>query len=391
MRIVQVVTQMEAAGVQRVAYLLHRALLKCGHDSELWFLYFKRTAYAGAGIHVLWDHKPSALENISLVRTLFARVRAHRPHVIIAHTYYANILAHLAGLLAGTGTRLAVQHNPVQTFPFVAGHLDRLFASLGIYTAQVAVSDAVLDSMAAYPVRIKDRIHRVYNGIEFGQDQVPSWSPHLNHVPASVPKILNVGRLSVQKNHQAMLETMARLPNAHLVLVGEGEIRAKIESQVKGMKLTDRVTFVGEVPPEDVRAIMNCCDLFLFPSLWEAMPMSLLEAMAAGMPIVASNIPANCEALQDTGVLVPPEPTQLVAAITELLNNPAAAAELGRKAAVRAHHFTVDSMVDGYERLFTAGSSKAPSRVDRHAPVQASLSRALRSVETAGESNRRQQ
>jgi glycosyltransferase involved in cell wall biosynthesis len=157
------------------------------------------------------------------------------------------------------------------------------------------------------------------------------------------------------------------------------------------MKLTDRVTFVGEVPPEDVRAIMNCCDLFLFPSLWEAMPMALLEAMAAGMPIVASNIPANCEALQDTGVLVPPEPTQLVAAITELLNNPAAAAELGRKAAVRAHHFTVDSMVDGYERLFTAGSSKAPSRVDRHAPVQASLSRVLRPVETAGESNRRQQ
>lgn len=351
MRILQIVTQMEGAGVQRVAYSIHRELLQRGYQSQLWFLYFKRPAYSGAGIEVLYDHKPRSVENVGLVMKLFARVMAYSPDVIIAHTYYANILGHLAGLLAGTTIRLAVQHNPIQTFPVIAGYVDRLLAEVGVYSAQIGVSKAVTDSMARYSARAKRHVHCIHNGIEHSRPY-SHCSPCLRPLPARVAKILNVGRLSAQKNHDAMLETIARLPNTHLVLVGEGEMRSCIEQKVMNFGLAERVTFMGEVSPEEVHGIMKMCDVFLFPSLWEAMPMALLEAMAVGMPIVASDIPAHRELLEDTGVIVPAEPSRLAGAITHLLEAPVEAGQLAGRAAVRAKRFTIDAMVDGYERFF---------------------------------------
>jgi glycosyltransferase involved in cell wall biosynthesis len=90
----------------------------------------------------------------------------------------------------------------------------------------------------------------------------------------------------------------------------------------------------------------------MFPSLFEAMPMALLEAMSAGMPIIASDIPANRELLQDCGVLLPPDPAQFAGAAARLLGEQTEAAALGEKAARRAAQFTVDAMADGYEQLF---------------------------------------
>ena len=109
---------------------------------------------------------------------------------------------------------------------------------------------------------------------------------------------------------------------------------------------------MGELAPEEVRGVMYACDLFMFPSLFEAMPMALLEAMSAGMPIIASDIPANRELLQDCGILLPPDPEQFAGAAARLFAQRPEAAALGEKAARRARQFTVDAMADGYESLF---------------------------------------
>jgi glycosyltransferase involved in cell wall biosynthesis len=170
----------------------------------------------------------------------------------------------------------------------------------------------------------------------------------------SGPKILHVGRLSPLKNHEALINTMRLLPGASLVLVGGGELRDSIEQRVKASGLGERIHLMGEIASDEVRRVMHACDLFMFPSLSEAMPMALLEAMAAGMPIIASDIPANRELLQDCGVLLPPDPAQFASAAIRLLEDRTMAAGLGERATRRATQFTVDAMANGYEQLFAS-------------------------------------
>jgi glycosyltransferase involved in cell wall biosynthesis len=355
MKIVQIVTQMEAAGAQRVAYLLHEGLRRRGHETELWFLYLKRPAYSGkSGVRVLSNRRPSLLGYFLLAIKLFGWIRTYKPDVLITHTHYANVLSQLLGAVAGVRQRVSVQHNILATYPTFARYADWLLGTVGIYTKQVAVSHSVTDSMSAYPKRYKKNVQTIYNGIELIENSCPSGQPLLN-LPADYPRILHVGRLSREKNHEVLLKSLQQIPGAYLVLVGNGELRGTLTRQVHALGLADRVRFMGEITPEQVRAVMNRCDLFIFPSLYEAMPMALIEAMAAGMPIVASDIPAHREVLQGTGILLSPTPQELSRAANRLLSDTSYAEEMGRKAAERAKTFSVDAMVDGYERLMISG------------------------------------
>ncbi|MDR3678143.1 MAG: glycosyltransferase family 4 protein [Acidobacteriota bacterium] len=361
---------MEAAGAQRVAYLLHEGLRSRGHDAELWFLYFKRPAYSGKpGVRVLSNRRPSLASYLLLAIKLFVWIWNSKPDVIITHTHYANVLGQLLGALAGVKTRVAVQHSILRKYPTFSRHADWLLGTVGVYTKQIAVSHSVADSMSAYPERYKRIVHTIYNGIALGENGCPNGQP-LPNLPVGHPRILHVGRLSREKNHEALLKSLQQIPGAYLVLVGDGELRNTLEQRVQAMGLADRVCFLGEIAPEEVRAVMNACDLFMFPSFYEALGMALLEAMAAGMPIVASDIPACREVLQDTGILVSPTPEELSRAAKGLLADTSYAKEMGRKAAERAKEFSVDAMVDGYEHLINIemGACLAKGQgVPRHA------------------------
>ena len=350
MKVVQIVTQMEAGGAQRVAYLLHEALRVRGHEAELWFLYLKRPAYSGKpGVRVLANRRPSLWGYLLLAIKLFGWIGNHKPDVVITHTHYANVLGQLVGAVAGVRRRVAVQHSILAKYPVFARHADWLLGTVGIYTAQVAVSQSVVESMATYPQRYKRNVHIVYNGIAPAQEGCPA--PPRVDLPFPRPRILHVGRLSREKNHEALFTSLQQMPDASLILVGNGELRGTLELLAQALGLAGRVHFLGEVTPEEVRAVMNVCDLFMFPSVYEAMPMALMEAMAAGMPIVASDIPANREVLQNTGVIVPANPQDLSHAAKGLLADAHYAKAMGRKAAERARQFSIDAMVDGYERL----------------------------------------
>ena len=352
MKVLQIVTQMEAGGAQRIAYLLHEGLRGRGHETELWFLYLKRSTYAGKlGVKVLANQKPSLLGYLLLAVKLLAWIRTYKPDVIITHTHYANILGQLLGAAAGVRCRLAVQHSMLNEYPTLARCADWLLGSLGIYSRQVAVSKSVVDSMSGYPQRYKRSVRTIYNGIAPSQRTSES-SQRLGTFMVAGSSILHVGRMSREKNHETILRSLQQLPGTNLVLVGDGELRVKLERQVQVLGLGNRVRFLGEIPHEEVRAIMGICDLFMFPSTYEAMPMALLEAMAAGMAIVASDIPANRELLQDCGILVPPDPEQFAAAAARLFARRTEAAALGAKAAMRARQFTLNAMADGYESLF---------------------------------------
>jgi glycosyltransferase involved in cell wall biosynthesis len=154
-------------------------------------------------------------------------------------------------------------------------------------------------------------------------------------IPSDRPVIATVARLSRNKGHQDLLTAMpairAAVPNVLYLIAGEGDdrargeggLRASLEGQVRDLDLTAAVRFLGYVP--DVRTVLQATDLLVSPSLREGMQVALLEAMAAGLPIVATAIGGTPDAVVDgeTGLLVPPaDPAGLASAVTRLLTEP---------------------------------------------------------------------
>ena len=130
-------------------------------------------------------------------------------------------------------------------------------------------------------------------------------------------RLLNVAALAEKKGHRFLLEAMTELPGATLVIAGDGELRGELEERARELALDDRVTFAGEQSKEEVARLMRQADLFVLPSLAENLPVVLIEAMASGLPAVATRVGGVPEMLGDEdGVLVDPEnPVALAAAI----------------------------------------------------------------------------
>jgi glycosyltransferase involved in cell wall biosynthesis len=118
-------------------------------------------------------------------------------------------------------------------------------------------------------------------------------------IPAEAPVIGHSARFSEAKNHKALLEVAAALgrdlPNLHWLLVGDGPLRPAIEERARALGLTARIHFTGW--RDDVPDLLSAMDLFFFPSLWEGFGLALVEAQAAGLPCVASDLPCFREVL----------------------------------------------------------------------------------------------
>ncbi|RME99820.1 MAG: glycosyltransferase, partial [Chloroflexi bacterium] len=140
------------------------------------------------------------------------------------------------------------------------------------------------------------------------------------------PLILSVGRLAEQKGYPDLLAAVARLRSTHpaamLLIAGEGRLRPALEAQIVEQRLAGHVRLLGM--RRDVPRLLSAADLFVSSSHWEGLPNAVLEAMAAGLPIVATSVSDTPRVVVDgSGLLVPPKnPDALAAAIDTLLNNP---------------------------------------------------------------------
>lgn len=164
--------------------------------------------------------------------------------------------------------------------------------------------------------------------------------------------ICSVARLEPQKNPGLLIEAFRRLPSdCQLLLAGQGSL----EPQFTGI---DRVHLLGL--RSDLPELLSACDIFALASDWEGYPIAIMEAMAAGLPIVATSVGGVPEVVGEAGSLVPPrDVAQLAAALGALVVDPARRHALGGTARSRAARFDVHTMVEAYSELFERVAARA--------------------------------
>lgn len=274
-------------------------------------------------------------------------VRARNIDLLHAHTSHAHSIACLARKIAGRGK--VVVHRRVSFAP-KGDVINRLK-----YAAPdriVAVSQHVAEVLYAAG-RPTSQVRVVHSAVDLARVDVHAASREALGVPADATLLFNAGALVGHKDHACLLDAFARIraevPTAWLLIAGEGELRDEIEARIAALGLGSCVRLLGH--RKDVPAITRVADLYVSSSWSEGLGTSVLEALAAQVPVVATQAGGVNEMVLDreTGRLVDNRnPEVLATAILETLRDPAAARDCALRA--RAHveaHFTVPRMVAG--------------------------------------------
>jgi glycosyltransferase involved in cell wall biosynthesis len=203
----------------------------------------------------------------------------------------------------------------------------------------IAVSDEVATRLRE-GLRVPARkVQVIRNGIDPGRYcRAPDPALRASLDAGARPIVLCVARLDRQKGHRHLVEAAGAVPDAVFVLAGGGEERAALEAQVRNLGLSDRFRFLGQ--RADVPDLLAACDLLVLPSLFEGLPLAVLEAMAAGKPVVATAVGGTDEAVVhgETGLLVPAaDSAALAAGIRAILGDRAMAQRLGEAGRARVH------------------------------------------------------
>jgi glycosyltransferase involved in cell wall biosynthesis len=165
--------------------------------------------------------------------------------------------------------------------------------------------------------------------------------------------IASVGRLDPQKNPFGLIEAFARVPAGRLAMAGEGSLMEAARRRAERRGVQGRVRFLGV--RTDVAEMLSACDIFALASDWEGSPLAVVEAMAAGLPVVATAVGGVPELVEDgvTGILaLRGDLRALGSALETLAGSPRLRCEMGQAARERAKRFEASAMVEAYAALF---------------------------------------
>jgi glycosyltransferase involved in cell wall biosynthesis len=299
------------------------------------------------------------------VRDIRSLIRFQRFNLIHTHGYKANAYGYLAARLERTPV-VATCHNWVGgTMALdVYNRLDRTV--LRRFHGLAAVSDEVMEILVSLGIP-REKIRPIANGVDVRASQAadPARFPGIRTISGKI--IGMVARLDLQKGFEYLLPAIRELCNyvegLALILVGEGPDRPAIEGMVQRLGLQQNVLLAGR--REDMAEVYAAIDVLVLPSLNEGLPMTVLEAMAAGKPIIATRVGAIPSVIRDgeTGLLVAPRDTAgLRDAIALLLEDPHLGKRMGERARVWAlQHYSSDAMAAKYLQLYEDVLRKAKS------------------------------
>lgn len=362
MRVLQLISSGGYYGAENMLFNLAQSQKSLGCDPRLLLFYnvhqpnvalYERARRVDLNVRML---RCEGRADLRAIREIREYIRTEDIDVIHTHGYKADLYGYLA---ARTESRpiVATCHNWVGGTAALGiyNRLDRM--ALRNFSGVAAVSDAVAAQLLEAGIE-KTRIHTIANGIDV--DRFVGAEPaRFGMAPDPSARTIGiVARLDWQKGFEYLLEAFSGLTSAHpdaqLVIIGEGPDQPAIAAMVDRLQLTSKVVFAGG--RGDMPNVYAACDIFVLPSLNEGLPMTVLEAMAASRPVIATNVGAIPTVVRhgETGWLVEPRDVAgLRKALDLLLRDPALRGRLASKGHdwVR-RNFTSDGMAMNYLRMY---------------------------------------
>jgi glycosyltransferase involved in cell wall biosynthesis len=361
--ILQVITTIDVGGAEAHVLSLCRGLVAEGHRVHVVYLKGRGTLHAEfsqLGIHPEKIPLERYTQLPACVYRLYRHLERHRYSVVHTHLLKANFTGAIASHLAGNPRIVASKHNdePQLLHPVVA-RLHRFSSRLD--RTVICASRHILEHVVRRGGVERGKCQTVHYGIDDPSEAAGGSSMRAElRLEDSTAVIACVARLVPRKGHLHLFDALGQVleqrTDVRLLVVGDGPARDDLERGCRQRGLTQHVLFLGQ--RLDVPRILRCIDVFVLPSEAEGFGRVILEAMAAGQPVVASRVGGIPEIVVhgETGFLVSPrQPGELAERILALLDDRERAAELGRAGRLRVReHFSMQSMMDQTLAIYRA-------------------------------------
>ena len=353
MNILQVIPYFCFGGAETMCENLTYALKEMGHEVNVVSLYAERTPIsqrmeqAGVAIHYL-DKKPGL--DLSMIPKLTRLIRQLRPDVVHSHL---NVIKYTAPAvkLAGVAHYVHTVHNVAweEAENVVERITSRFFFRRG-WAVPVALSPEVQTSITSFYGLSREQVPVIFNGIDLSR-----CLPKEDYETQNLT-LIHIGRFNEQKNHKGLLEAfqlvLQTFPECRLKLLGDGELRTEMEERAARLGIAEKVDFLGSQPY--VYPYLRDADVFLLPSLFEGMPMTIIEAMGTGLPVVASGVGGVPDMLTPgkSGILTGAQPEEVAQAVLTLAKDPALRRTMGQSARKESRRFSAQEMARQYCAIY---------------------------------------
>lgn len=353
MNIIQIIPTLGVGGAETMCETLSYELINNGHKVTVVSLYDFHSEITdrmeNAGVKILYLNKKKGFD-ISMIFRLKKIFKEEKADVIHTHLY-ATKYAVPAAVLAKVKCRIHTVHSIAQK---ECGKFSRKINKLffkHFNLIPVALSDSVKSTIVS-EYKLKDEaIPVVLNGVDLSK-----CIKKTDYVVNGRFKIIHVGRFQSVKNHRGLVEAFEifnrKYPDSELHLIGDGETKKQIEQLVFEKKLSNCVHFYGI--QSNVHLYLNNMDVFTLPSLYEGVPMSIVEAMGTGLPIVASRVGGIPDMLDDNcSMLVHPDAELIANAFEAYYLNPNIREKHGKAVLNLVDKFSSKAMAVNYINIYS--------------------------------------
>jgi glycosyltransferase involved in cell wall biosynthesis len=312
---------------------------------------------------------------VKFVQQFAATIGERRPDIVHCWLFSGSIWGRWAALRAGVKHVIIAHRNCDLSYPIISRFLEKFTSRRVHYLANSrACGDYIGERLGVSP----DRFNIIYNGLKHEAFDFPSRREELFgglRIPNDAKIVTMVGRLMAQKNYPMFVRVAREAKSLnmplHFVAVGTGNMKNELETLAASLGVQDRVHFIGI--RNDIPAILRSSDIFLFTTRYEGFPNAILEAMAAGLPVITTNFAGVDELVQDgaNGRIVPIDDVpSTIRALRSYLDDPDSA----RKMALAAQNFvrqefSMQKMVRRTTALYKAilaGECKAGEPANPH-------------------------